>query len=113
MECVLEVSACGTGGGSDGEPLACAATWAQDTAGLPLLKFEALCGEVLSPTEFFDDGDVVLYVLRALRRALNLLEYLTQSWLSKNLADERNGRFQVWLHYIPWHLILPASINRL
>jgi hypothetical protein len=43
----------GAGGGMGGEPLACAATWAQDTAVLrPLLKLAAFTGVVLSPTEF-------------------------------------------------------------
>jgi hypothetical protein len=41
-----------TGGGGSGEPLACAATCAQDTAAaLPPLKLAAFNGVVLNPTE--------------------------------------------------------------
>jgi hypothetical protein len=42
----------GTGGGSSGEPLACAATCAQEaTATRPPLKLVALSGVILSPIE--------------------------------------------------------------
>ena len=53
VDCVLDVGVpCGASGGSGGELWTCAATCAQDIAGLPLLKLDAFTGDVLSPTEF-------------------------------------------------------------
>lgn len=60
-----------------------------------------------------DDGYVCLHVLCAFRCCLDVLEDLAHRRLSQDLADERDGRFQVWLHYIPWHLVLPPSVYRL
>lgn len=53
VDWALEVeTSCVDGGGKCDEPLACAATCAQDTATLPLLKLDALLRVVLNPTEF-------------------------------------------------------------
>lgn len=33
--------------------------------------------------------------------------------MPQDFANERKGRGQVWLHYIPWDLVLPSSTHRL
>jgi hypothetical protein len=39
-----------------------------------------------------------------------VVEDLAHCRLLEHLANERNGRCNVWLHYVLWYLVLPASI---
>jgi hypothetical protein len=51
--------------------------------------------------------------LDALCRVLNLPEQFAHRRLLQHFADERNGRCNVWLHYVPWYLIGSAFIRSL
>jgi hypothetical protein len=42
-----------------------------------------------------------------------VVEDLAYCRLLEYLANKRNGRCNVWLHYVPWYLVLPASIHGL
>lgn len=42
-----------------------------------------------------------------------MLEDLAVCRLSLDLSNERNGRRQVLLYYVPWYLVLQASVDRL
>ena len=58
-----------------------------------------------------DDRNILLKVLCASGGVLDLLEDLPKRGLLANLTNERNGRFQVFLYYIPWHLVMPTPIH--
>lgn len=60
-----------------------------------------------------DDCDVLLDVLCAFCRVLDVLEDLAIRRLSQDLANDRNGRGHILLYYAPWSLVLPSSIHRL
>lgn len=60
-----------------------------------------------------DEDHVFLDVLCASGRVPDVPEDLAHRRLSQDLADEREGRCQVRLCDIPWHLILPTSVDRL
>lgn len=73
---------------------------------------DASCGlrSCAQPYRVFDDSNVFLHILCALGCVLDLLEdlHLPHRGLTQDLADERNGRRQVLLYCIPWHLILSS-----
>jgi hypothetical protein len=59
------------------------------------------------------DCDVLLDVLRASGRILDVLEDFAHPRLSQDFADKCDGGSQVWLDYVPWYLIVTTFVYRL
>jgi hypothetical protein len=88
------------GGGGNVEPLA-----------LPRLGPMVSVRPCLQSYGALHSCDVSLNGLDVLCRVLDVMEHLTHGWLLQHLANEREGRFNVGLDYVPWNLIgLPLSL---